>query len=190
MTFLTGIAYPLAVVGLAEAIFPLPAGGSLVYKNGEPVGSALIGQKFTSPAYFHGRPSAAGQSGYDAASSGGSNLGPTNRKLISTAQERIALVQKENGLKPQTPVPGDLVTASASGLDPHISPEAAFLQVPRVAGTRNLPEEEVRELVERRIERPQLGILGAPRVNVLLLNLALDELTQEHQGSVLKSENR
>ncbi|MEW5762835.1 MAG: potassium-transporting ATPase subunit KdpC [Bacillota bacterium] len=172
-TLLTGLAYPLAVTGLAQALFPDRAAGSLVHRRGKPVGSALIGQDFRSPLYFHGRPSACG---YDAAASAGSNLGPTNRRLLAAAAERAARVRRENGLPPEAPVPGDLVTASASGLDPHIGPEAALLQVPRVARARGLPEAEVRALVLRHVEGRQFGILGEPRVNVLLLNLALDEL--------------
>jgi len=178
MTLLTGIVYPLTVTGLAQVFFPQQANGSLVDQNGEPVGSALIGQNFTQPGYFHGRPSAAGQGGYDAAASSGSNLGPTNQVLLERIGKYSEQVRAENGLSKDSPVPSDLVTASASGLDPHISPKAALLQAPRVVAERRLPEQEVRQLVEKYTEERQLGILGEPRVNVLLLNLALDGMNQ------------
>ncbi|MBC7341248.1 MAG: potassium-transporting ATPase subunit KdpC [Clostridia bacterium] len=177
MTVVTGIIYPLAVTGLARVLFPQKASGSLIYRNGQPVGSALIGQNFSDPRYFHGRPSAAGKAGYDATFSGGSNLGPTNGKLVASVAQRLAAVRAENSLPAGAPVPADLVTASASGLDPDISPEAAYLQVPRVARARNLPEEKVRALVEKNIIGRQFGILGEPRVNVLRLNLELDKLS-------------
>ena len=146
-----------------------------MYRGGQPVGSALIGQNFTAAQYFHGRPSAAGNS-YDAASSAGSNLGPTSKTLLSNIAERAAKVRKENNLEKDTPVPSDLVTASASGLDPDISPKAALLQVSRVSKARNLQESEVREMVEHYTEIRQLGIWGEPRVNLLKLNMALDKL--------------
>ena len=175
LTVLTGLVYPLATTALAQVLFPHQANGSLVRVAGRPVGSALLGQGFTRPEYFHPRPSAAGE-GYDATASSGSNLGPTNRRLSETVQERLAQVRKENGLAPDAPVPADLVTASASGLDPHLSPEAALLQVRRVAGARGLPEERVRQLVLRSVRGPQFGVLGEPTVNVLELNLLLDEV--------------
>ncbi|BCV21983.1 potassium-transporting ATPase subunit KdpC [Moorella sp. Hama-1] len=176
MTVLTGIIYPLATTGLARVLFPYQAGGSLAYRDGRPVGSSLIGQNFTGPGYFHGRPSAAGPDGYDAAASSGSNLGPTNAKLVAAIARRLETVRAENGLPAGTPVPADLVTASASGLDPDISPAAAYLQVPRVARARNLPEEQVRALVTKNITGRQFGLLGEPRVNVLQLNLELDKM--------------
>ena len=152
-------------------IFPANANGQLILSGGQVIGSRIIGQAFSSPEYFHGRPSAAGN-GYDAANSGGTNLGPTNKKLIDAVKTRVARPRGEN---PTAAVPIDLVTSSASGLDPHISPAAALFQVPRVARARHVTESEVRGVVEARIERRQLGFLGEPRVNVLLLNLALDD---------------
>ena len=169
-TLLLGVAYPLAVTGLAQVLFRDKANGQLIERNGQVVGSRIIGQAFASPGHFHGRPSAAG-TGYDAANSGGSNLGPTNKKLVDAITANVAAARKEN---PGAPVPIDLVTASASGLDPHISPAAVLFQVPRVARERKVSEDEVRQLVAAHTEGRQLGFLGEPRVNVLLLNLELD----------------
>jgi potassium-transporting ATPase KdpC subunit len=184
LTLVTGLAYPLMMTQLAEMIFPYQAHGSLVTRDGKVVGSLLIGQEFKSDRYFHGRPSATTApdpadstktvpAPYNAANSGGSNLGPTSKSLIERVQGDLENLKKEN---PSAPVPIDLVTTSASGLDPHISPEAALFQVPRVARARNMTEDRVRQLVELHIESRDLGILGEPRVNVLALNLALDRV--------------
>ena len=185
LTLLTGLAYPLAMTGVAQVIFPRQAQGSMIERDGKVVGSALIGQDFTSDKYFHGRPSATTTpdpkdptktvpAPYNAANSGGSNLGPSNKALIDRVQGDLDKLKKEN---PSVPVPADLVTTSASGLDPEISPEAALFQVPRIAKARNLPENRIRELVAEQTEGRFLGLLGEPRVNVLLLNLALDRLS-------------
>ncbi len=171
-TVLLGIVYPLFVTGLAQVVFPDKANGQLLRRDGKLIGSRIIGQPFTGPQYFHSRPSAAG-SGYDAGNSGGTNLGPTNKVLVSRVEQDAAALHAEN---PGMPVPVDLVTTSASGLDPDISIAAAEFQVPRVAHARNLSEAQLRTLVASHIQPRQLGVLGEPRVNVLELNLALDEL--------------
>lgn len=176
MTVLTGIAYPLVMTGLAQLLFPNQANGSILYKNGQTVGSALIGQSFSDPRYFHSRPSVAGPNGYDATASGGSNLGPTNKNFLNQVGQRAKTIRQENGLSENQSVPSDLVTASASGLDPDITPEAALLQVPRIAKTRNVSEDAVRTLVQESITPRALGIFGEPRVNVVQLNLRLDNL--------------
>ena len=174
-TVLTGVAYPLLLTGIAQGLMPNAANGSLIVQDGKPVGSALIGQPFSDAKYFWGRPSATGPFPYNAAASSGSNLGPTNPALAEAVGTRIAALRAADPGN-EAPVPVDLVTASASGLDPHISPAAAQFQVARVARTRGLPEERVKQLVVDQTERRQLGVLGEPRVNVLRLNLALDAL--------------
>ncbi|WP_336952931.1 potassium-transporting ATPase subunit KdpC [Sphingobium aromaticivastans] len=167
---LLGIAYPLALTGMGQMLFPFQANGSLIEQDGKPIGSALIGQSFASDRYFHSRPSAAGK-GYDGLASSGSNLGPTSRALIDRVAHDIQALHS-----PGRPVPSDLVTASASGLDPHISPDAAFYQVDRIARTRGLARDRVRALVEQAIEQPFLGFLGEPRINVLEINRRLDRI--------------
>ncbi len=177
LTLVTGVAYPLLVTGIAQAVFPSHAQGSLIVKGAKVVGSRLIGQPFDDPKYFWSRPSATSPFADNAGSSSGSNLSPTNPDLVKAVQGRVdALRAADPGNS--APVPVDLVTASGSGLDPHISPAAAFYQAPRVAKARKLPPETVRELVERHIEGRFLGFLGEPRVNVLALNLALDSVAR------------
>lgn len=172
-TVLFGVIYPLAVTGLAQLLFANKANGQIIQKNGKIVGSSIIGQAFTGPGYFHSRPSAAGTgNGYDPTSSGGSNLGPTNKALIDRVNGSVQTLRAEN---PSTPIPADLATTSGSGLDPDISPAAADFQVPRIARERKMTEEEVRQIVARHTQGRQLGFLGEPRVNVLELNLDLDE---------------
>jgi K+-transporting ATPase ATPase C chain len=171
-------AYPLVVWGASQLLFPRQANGSLIEgKDGSPIGSALLGQNFSAPKYFHPRPSAAGSNGYDAANSGGTNLGPTSQKLIEAVKERVASYRAENGLASDALVPGDAVTSSGSGLDPHISVKNARLQAARVARERGLTAQTVQSLIEENTTQRQLGILGEPGVNVLLLNLALDRAT-------------
>jgi K+-transporting ATPase ATPase C chain len=169
-TLLLGVVYPLVITGIAQVVFPDQANGQLVEHDGKVIGSRIIGQGFSSPGYFRSRPSAAGM-GYDAANSVGSQLGPTNKKLIDAVKANVEAARKENA---NAPVPIDLVTTSASGFDPHLSPAAADFQVPRVARERGMSEADVRRLVEANTEGRQLGFLGEPRVNVLELNLALD----------------
>jgi K+-transporting ATPase ATPase C chain len=184
LTVITGLVYPLAMTGIAALVFPDRAHGSMIVRDGKVVGSALIGQEFTSVKYFHGRPSATTApdpadstktvaTPYNAANSGGSNLGPTNKALVERVRGDIDKLKQDN---PSAAVPSDLVTTSGSGLDPDISPAAALFQVPRIAKARNLPENRVRQLVEEQTDGRFLGFLGEPRVNVLLLNLALDRL--------------
>lgn len=172
-TVLLGVIYPLTVTGLAQLFFRDKANGQIITASGKSIGSRIIGQPFTGPGYFHSRPSAAGK-GYDAANSGGTNLGPTNRKLLDRVKQDVAGLQAEGNSKP---IPVDMVTTSASGLDPHISPANAEFQLARVANERGMSETQLREVVARHTEGRQLGFLGEPRVNVLELNLELDQVS-------------
>jgi K+-transporting ATPase ATPase C chain len=175
-TILLGVLYPLLITALAQVLFKDEANGQIRYRHGEAIGSRIIAQPFTSAKYFHPRPSNAGNNGYDAANSGGTNLAPTNQKLIDRIQADAKSLHEEN---PAQPIPVDLITASASGLDPEISPAAAEFQVPRVARERGLPESTIRDLVQKHTYQRDLGLLGEARVNVLELNLALDDLASK-----------
>jgi K+-transporting ATPase ATPase C chain len=188
-TILTGLIYPLVIAGIAQGLFPHQANGSLIERHGQVVGSSLIGQNFSGPGYFHSRPSAAGDKGYDATASGGSNLAPTNKALIEAVKSRLKDVMEENPGTTPSQVPIDLVTSSGSGLDPEISPAAAQIQIARVAKARGLSEDRVRELVQQATHGRWGGILGEPGVNVLQLNLALDNAAPLPQKSGVKTAN-
>jgi K+-transporting ATPase ATPase C chain len=175
--------YPVMVWGIAQVVFPRQANGSLINPNGRIIGSSLIGQPFSGERHFHPRPSAAGSDGYDAASSGGSNLGPLSQKLMDQVKERASAYRAENNIPPSVPIPADTVAASASGLDPHISVKNAELQATRVARARGIPEDEIRKHIRQYTEGPDLGFLGEPGVNVLRLNLALDALVGKPNAS-------
>ena len=190
MAVFLGLAYPFAMTGVSQLLFPQKANGSIIVLDKRVVGSSLIGQNFTGPKYFHGRPSAL-EKPYDAGNSGGTNFGPSNAKFLDEVGKRVEKVRKENILDPGMPVPADLVLASASGLDPHISVETAILQVPRIAKARGLQETEVQDALQRSAEGPLFGFFGGKRINVLRLNISLDELSRRKgQAIVFESERR
>lgn len=172
LILITGLGYPLVITGISQMVFPVQANGSLIEQNGKVIGSSLIAQNFTGPGYFHPRPSLAG-AGYDGASSGSSNLSVTNKALSDTVGQRVTAQKRLNG---ESTVPADLVTASGSGLDPHITPESAFYQAERVAAARNMTLTDMQALIERMTEKPTFGVLGMPRVNVLAINRELDKI--------------
>ena len=182
LTVLTGLLYPLAVTGLAQILFPIQANGNLIEQNNRVIGSRLIGQAFTSKAYFWGRPSATSPYPYNGEASSGSNLGPTNPIFLATVKDRVSQL-KQTSLQKNNVIPVDLVTASGSGLDPDISPQAAFYQVERIAKARHLTGKEIQILIQQNIQNRTLGFLGEPRINVLELNLALDNLRTSHEIS-------
>jgi|WetSurMetagenome_2_1015567.scaffolds.fasta_scaffold27750_3 potassium-transporting ATPase KdpC subunit len=189
MTVLLGLAYPFAMTGISQLFFREKAKGSLVVSDNRVIGSSMIGQNFSHPKYFHGRPSAL-EKAYDASNSGGSNFGPSNAKFLEKVGQRIDVVRKENTLDPGAPVPADLVLASASGLDPHISVETAMLQVPRVAKAQGLAESEVEDIVAKHVESPLFGFLGSKRINVLRLNMSLDELSRRNSQAIVYESGR
>lgn len=178
MILLTGVVYPLTVTALAQVLFSRQANGSLVFQGDRMLGSELVGQQIAAPEYFHGRPSAAGRHGYDAGASSATNLGPTNKILLAEVAKRAEGLRTENGLPDDARIPADLATSSGSGLDPHITPESAYLQVSRIASVRGLPESRIRRLVDANIEGREFGFLGELRVNVLRLNRALDLMSR------------
>ncbi|WP_346355603.1 potassium-transporting ATPase subunit KdpC [Azotosporobacter soli] len=181
LTLLTGLVYPLAMTAVAQVVFPKQANGSLLEKDGKLVGSLLIGQGFSQDHYFIGRPSAAGENGYDATASGGSNLGPNSEKLMTAIKDKVSEVRAQNDLAKEATIPADLATSSGSGLDPDISLDGAYLQIDRVAAKRGLAPGQVRKLVDSLAKGPQFGLLGETRVNVLELNLALDSIQAGNQ---------
>lgn len=176
LTVITGVFYPLAVTGVSQVLFARQANGSIVTKDGQPIGSLLIAQNFTNPEYFHPRPSAAGDDGYDATSSSGTNLGPTSQKLMASISDAADAFRQDNDLAEGDIIPSDAVTSSGSGLDPDISLKNAYMQINRVAAARNMPPEDVKNIVDEYADRPALGILGEPKINVLVLNLLLDDM--------------